>query len=248
MEGMRPRNALLARLAEVSPATFAALARRLEPVPLARGMLLGAAPGVAEQLYFVESGIVSLIATTRAGESLEVALIGREGVTGIADALGRQPLPYEWVVQIPGVAYDVPIEVVRDHIHSCSHLHALLMSYSQLVMHQLTQSALCNRFHTSVQRLARWLLLTATRAETESLALTHEHIAHMVGAPRSAVTSAVTRLKRAGLIDTRRGGMRIRDAGRLRSVACECVDVVLPVLMSGSAAPAASGSHATRPV
>ena len=128
--------------------------------------MLGHPRAVTDFSYFVESGVVSLVATTRSGSSVEVALIGREGVAGIADALGNQPLPYGLVVQLPGLAYRVPKAVIREHIFSCSALHELLMDYSQRVMHQLAQSALCNRFHTSVQRLARWLLLTAEKADT----------------------------------------------------------------------------------
>jgi CRP-like cAMP-binding protein len=169
---------------------------------------------------------VSLVASTKTGSSVEVALIGREGVAGIADALGNQPLPYGLVVQIPGLAYRAPKSVIREHILTCSALHELLMDYSQRVMHQLAQSALCNRFHTSVQRLARWLLLTAERAETNRFELTHEFVAQMVGAARSAVSEAASTLREKGIIDYRRGVLTIRDPKRLHKFACECFDAV----------------------
>jgi CRP-like cAMP-binding protein len=98
------------------------------------------------------------------------------------------------------------------------------MAYSQMVMHQLAQSAVCNRFHTSVQRLARWLLLTAERAETQRLELTHEYLAQMVGAPRSAVTAAASVLRKAGAIDYSRGVVTICSERRLRQAACECFE------------------------
>ena len=124
---------------------------------------------------------------------------------------------------------------------SCSSLHELLMNYSQRVMHQLAQSAVCNRFHTSVQRLARWLLLTAERAETTRFELTHELLAQMVGAPRSAVSLAASTLRDKGIIDYRRGVLTIRNTARLHKVACECFDVVS---LAGPLAPAAAAGTA----
>jgi len=147
-------------------------------------------------------------------------------VAGIADALGSRPLPYALVVQLPGLAYRAPKELIREHIFTCSALHELLMNYSQRVMHQLAQSALCNRFHSSVQRLARWLLLTAERADTNRFELTHEFVAQMVGAPRSAVTESASTLREKGIIDYRRGVLTIRNAKRLRKIACECFEAV----------------------
>ena len=217
-----PRNHVLAALVGRSPEFYERLLGDMEQVPLRRGAALGHANSQTDFLYFVESGVVSLIASTRSGQSLEVAVVGREGVVGIADALGQHPFPYGWIVQLPGVAFRVPTRVVREHILSCSDLHELLMAYSQLVMHQLAQSAVCNRFHTSVQRLARWLLLTAERAETLQLELTHEYIAQMVGAPRSAVSAAASALRRDRIIDYSRGVLTIRSEKRLRRVACEC--------------------------
>ena len=115
----------------------------------------------------------------------------------LADALGAHPLPYGLVVRLPGLAYRAPKGVIREHIMSCSALHDLSMNYSQRVMHQLAQSGLCNHFHTSVQRLARWLLLTAEKAETNRFELTHEFVAQMVGATlggqRIGVRAAGTR-------------------------------------------------------
>src|SRR4029453_15735548 len=98
-----------------------------------------------------------------------------EGVAGVADALGQHAFPYGWIVQLPGTALRVPRRVGQDNIISGRDLHGPLMAYPQLVMHQLAQSAICNRFHTSVQRLARWLLLTAEHAESQRLELTHEY-------------------------------------------------------------------------
>ena len=155
-------------------------------------------------------------------------------------------------MQLPGLAYRAPKALIREHIMSCSALHELLMNYSQRVMHQLAQSAVCNRFHTSVQRLARWLLLTAERAETTRFELTHELLAQMVGAPRSAVSQAASTLRDKGIIDYRRGVLTIRNTARLHKVACECFDVVSLARPAGAAArwprprPAASADATAR--
>src|SRR5688572_23208864 len=226
MVATRPENRVLRELATADRSVYLKLVKEAEPFVLQSGALLGNPRAVTDFSYFIESGIVSLVASTRNGSSVEVALIGREGVAGITDALGNQPLPYGLVVQLSGLAYRVPKAVIRDHILSCSALHELLMDYSQRVMHQLAQSALCNRFHTSVQRLARWLLLTAERAETNRFELTHEFVAQMVGAARSAVTEAASTLRDKGIIDYRRGVLTIRDHRRLRKFACECIDAV----------------------
>jgi CRP-like cAMP-binding protein len=226
----RARNDVLQQLARDEPSVTSRLHEDLEPVALERGAVLGPARLPNEWVYFVESGIVSLVAGTRNGNSVEVALVGREGVAGIADALGQQPLPYRLVVQLPGLAYRVPKRVIREHILSCSALHELLMDYSQRVMHQLAQSAVCNRFHTSVERLSRWLLLTAERAETNRFELTHEFAAQMVGAPRSAVSEAAATLRNKGIIDYRRGVLTIRNPKRLQKVACECFEALAPSL------------------
>jgi CRP-like cAMP-binding protein len=220
------RNDVLRDLAQSDQGVFTQLMRDLEPYPLQRGELLGIPCILTDFLYFIDSGVVSLVANTRSGSSVEVALVGREGVAGIADALGNRPLPYSLVVQLPGLAYRAPKELIREHILSCSALHELLLNYSQREMHQLVQSALCNRFHSSVQRLARWLLLTAERADTNRFELTHEFVAQMVGAPRSAVSQSASTLRQKGIIDYRRGVLTIRNAKRLHKIACECFDVV----------------------
>ena len=220
------QNHLLKRLAAADPDVYRRLVRELEPMPLERGALLTAARQRTRWVYFIESGIVSLVAGTHHGQSLEVAIVGREGVAGFADAMGRLGLPYRLMVQLPGLAYRVRTTVIEKHIYSCTAMHDLLMSYSQFLMHQLSQSALCSRFHSSVQRLARWLLLTAERAGTVRLPLTHDVIAQMVGAPRSAVTQAAAELRGAGIIAYQRGLITVRSLPRLHKRACECFDAV----------------------
>jgi CRP-like cAMP-binding protein len=224
------RNRILKKFAQVDPDGYARFSATLEEVRLERGAVLGTGRRRPEHVHFVDTGLVSLVATTRAGHSLDVAIVGSEGVAGVADALGQNPLPYAWVVQLDGLAYRAPTAVLREHILSCSELHELLMSYSQSLVHQLAQSALCNRFHTAPQRLARWLLLTADRAGTTDLVMTHELMAQMVGAPRSAISQAAGKLRDQGIIEYHRGVLTIRNEGRLREAACECFDSIVRAL------------------
>jgi len=221
-----PQNLLLQQLAKTDRAVYTRLLEELHPTPLERGASLDAARHRTKWVYFMESGIVSLVARTRQGQSLEVAIVGREGVAGFADALGRRRSPYRLTVQLPGFAYRVRTSVIEEHVRSCTAVHDVLMAYSQFLMHQLGQSALCSRFHTSVQRLARWLLLTAERAGTNRLPLTHDAIAQMVGAPRSAVTQAASELRSAGIIAYQRGLITVTSMTRLHKRSCECFDAV----------------------
>jgi CRP-like cAMP-binding protein len=240
------RNHLLRLLAQSDHGVYTKLVDDLEPHPLRRGALLGAPRQLTEFIYFIESGVVALVASTRNGSSVEVALVGSEGVAGIADALGHQPLPYDLMVQLPGLAYRARRDVIRGHMLSCTALHELLMDYTQLVMHQLVQSALCNRFHTSEQRLARWLLLTAERADTNRFELTHDFVAQMVGAPRSAVSGSAATLRNKGIIDYRRGVLTIRSPKRLHKIACECFDAVSPKAKGQATRSASDGKRRTR--
>ena len=229
------QNHLLRQLAKSDPVVYERLYDDLQPTPLERGAVLGGARERTEWAYFVDAGVVSLVAETGSGQSLEVAVVGREGVAGFSDALGGRGLPYRLVVQLPGLAYRVRSKVVREHVFSCTALHELLMAYSQFLMHQLAKSAVCSRFHSSVQRLARWLLLTSERAGTNRFPLTHEFVAQMVGAPRSAVTAAAAELRASKIIEYGRGVVTIKNAKRLHSRACDCVDAV----SFNSSAPAA---------
>lgn len=226
MSAQRTRNSLLQGLARSDADVFSRFFQELQPISLERNAVIGPARLPTEWVYFIESGIVSLVASTSAGNSVEVAVVGREGAAGVADALGQGPLPYRLMVQMPGFAYRAPKEIIREHILSCTALHELLMGYSQHLVHQLAQSALCNRFHTSVQRLARWLLLTAERAEATRFELTHEFVAQMVGAPRSAVSASAAALRRQGIIEYHRGVLTIRNPRKLQRVACECFEAV----------------------
>ena len=138
-------------------------------------------------------------------------------------------LPFRVVTQIPGRALRVPTDMVAQAASECGQLHERLLDYTQQMIAQVAQSAVCNRFHNARQRLARWLLMTADRASSTELPLTHEFISFMVGGPRSAVTEAAAELRASGAIDYRRGLIIIRSMPALREQSCECYAMVSAV-------------------
>lgn len=205
---------------------LAMLEPHLQQITINRGEVLTEVSQPSSHLYFPDTAVLCLLGATETGATVEVALVGREGVATVAAALGRQRLPFRVVAQVDGTAARIPTDVVRRQLHQCRHLHERFLVYSHAMIAQVGQSAICNRFHTSKQRLARWLLTTADRIESRELFLTHEFIAHMVGGPRSAVTEAAAALRAAGGIDYSRGRVVIKNVAKLREEACECFDVV----------------------
>jgi CRP-like cAMP-binding protein len=214
----------------LNPQELEILQPHLQQTTLRRGVVLCDAGEAARYLYFPSTSVLCLVGTTESGASVEVALVGREGVASVAAALGRSRLPFRVVVQMEGTASKIATDVVTRQLRNCRELHGRLLLYSHNVIAQLAQSAICNRFHTSKQRLARWLLTTADRVESRELPLTHEFIAHMVGGPRSAVTEAAAALRASGAIDYRRGRISIKNEPQLLQESCECYRVVQDVL------------------
>lgn len=201
---------------------FAAVQAVAEDVSLTQGTVVAEAGQPAGHVYFPTAGVLSLVGTTTGGATVEVAIVGNEGVASISSVLGPSVMPFRITTQIPGHALRVPTDVVSSLLRECGDLHERLMGYTHYTIAQIAQSAVCNRFHNARQRLARWLLMTADRAGTNQLPLTHEFIAHMVGGPRSAVSEAASELRDSGAIDYRRGVIHIRDGESLKTLACEC--------------------------
>jgi CRP-like cAMP-binding protein len=210
----------------LNDAEFAILQPHFQEITVQRGAVLSEAGQPAKHLYFPETAVLCLVGTTETGATVEVALVGPEGVASVSAALGRQRLPFRVMGQVQGTALRLPTEVVQQQLHNCRELHERFLLYSHHVIAQVGQSAICNRFHTAKQRLARWLLMTADRVESRELPLTHEFIAHMVGGPRSAVTEAASALRASGAIDYRRGRLAIKSVQKLRQLSCECYDAV----------------------
>lgn len=216
-------NAILAGL---DPQESARLHDASEEVLLERGQVIAEAGVRPPYVYFPIEGVLSLVGTTSSGATVEVAVVGREGVASISAVLGEHWLPFRVVTQVPGRAFRVPTQIVSEVVGQCGSLHRRMLAHTQRLIAQVAQSAICNRFHTAKQRLARWLLMTADRSDGSALPLTHEFISHMVGGPRSAVTEAASELRESGAIAYRRGLITISSVERLREQACECYAVL----------------------
>jgi CRP-like cAMP-binding protein len=216
-------NAILAGL---DVKEFNAMHAAAQDVPLERGAVIAEAGQAAPYVYFPTEGVLSLVGTTTGGSTVEVAIVGNEGVASVSALIGKNWLPFRVVTQIPGRALRVKTDVVSELVAECGELHARLLDYAHQTIAQVAQSAVCNRFHNAKQRLARWLLMTADRADSIELPLTHEFISHMVGGPRSAVTEAASELRESGAIDYRRALIIIRDVSKLRDQSCECYAVL----------------------
>jgi CRP-like cAMP-binding protein len=216
------------RILEGLPADeMALLDPQLCRIHIERGTVLSEAGEAVPFVYFPINCVLSLVGTTERGGTVEVAVVGREGMASVAAVLGRKRLPFTVVAQLGGDAWRLPAEVAVLQLQQCRELNSRLLQYSHSVISQIGQSAICNRFHNARQRLARWLLMTADRADSRELPLTHEFIADMVGGPRSAVTEAAAALRVAGAIDYRRGLLTIRSLPKLRQQACECYEAFL---------------------
>jgi CRP-like cAMP-binding protein len=225
MSAAASSNAILSGLDKSESATLESTAQY---IPLERGALIAEAGQPTPYVYFPTQGVLSLVGTTASGGTVELAVVGSEGVASISAILGSSFLPFRVVAQVPGRAVRIPTEVVAQMVSDCGPFHHRLLDYTHQVIAQVAQSAICNRFHTAKQRLARWLLMTADRACTAELPLTHEFISYMVGGPRSAVTEAAAELRESGAIDYRRGLIVIKSAMKLREHSCECYDILQP--------------------
>jgi hypothetical protein len=176
--------------------------------------------------YFPTSAIVSLLNVLEKGASTEFAVVGNEGVLGIALIMGGETMPNRAEVQSAGYAHRLRAQLLKNEFNNCETLVKLLLRYSQLLMTQAGQTAVCNRHHTIIEQLSRWLLSSLDRLPSSELLVTHEMIANMLGVRREGVSAAVGKLQRSHLIKCRRGRITVIDRERLEEAACECYSVV----------------------
>lgn len=219
----RPRNYILTQMPE---GQFAALAKALVPVELPLGMQLSQPNQDIEYLYFPTSGLISTDALTESGDSIEVGVTGREGFAGVAGLLGQQQMANSVMMQGSGLGYRIRLSTFREEFLKGGPLLQLVHSFLYMQMTQMTQSILCNRLHPVEARLSRWLLTSADRMETDSLQLTQEFLAQMLGSRRSTVTVAAGNLQRQGFIDYSRGRIKITNRVGLQGASCECYRIV----------------------
>ena len=217
------QNRLLAALPEVE---FQRLLPALEPVALAAGTALYESGRPQPYLYFPASGIVSLLYLLEDGASTEIALTGREGVVGVSLFMGGGATPSRAVVQIAAQAWRIRAAAMKRSFDRGEALQELLLRFTQALITQMTQTAVCNRHHAVDQQVCRWLLVALDRLASSEVRMTQERIAHLLGVRREAVTEAAGRLQAAGAIEYSRGRILVRERGVLEDGACECYAVV----------------------
>ena len=217
------QNQLLAALPE---ADYERLLPHLEFVTLPLGLVVFESGGKLRHLYFPASGIVSLLYAMENGASTEIAVIGNEGVVGIALFMGGESTPSRAVVQSAGHGYRMKAAVLKKEFELGGPLQHLLLRYTQALIAQMTQTAVCNRHHSVDQQLCRWLLLSLDRLPSNELKMTQELIANMLGVRREGVTEAAGHLQNDGLIHYSRGRITVLDRPALETRVCECYAVV----------------------
>ena len=193
-----------------------------EPVSLVLAEVLCEPGRPARHVYFPTEGIVSLVAPVDDKIGLEVGMVGREGMVGAQLALGVATLPLRALVQCAGAAWRIDAAALRSEVGRSAELHRNLDRYVCVLMAQLATAAGCQRFHPIVARLARWLLMSQDRADADSLHVTHEFLACMLGVRRVSITTAAGALQDAGLIAYQRGALTVCDRGGLEAAACSC--------------------------
>jgi CRP-like cAMP-binding protein len=230
-------NRLLAALPEKN---YLALLPLLEPVVLPLGMAVYESNAKQGYVYFPTSSIVSLLYVLENGASAEIAVTGPEGLVGIALFMGGETTPSRAVVQSAGHGYRLKAAVLKAEFERGGPLQHLLLRFTQALITQMTQTAVCNRHHAVHQQLCRWLLLSLDRLAGNELVMTQELIANMLGVRREGVTEAAGKLQAEGLIHYRRGRITVLDRAQLEARVCECYGVVkkeydrlLPANMSG---------------
>jgi CRP-like cAMP-binding protein len=216
-------NRLLAALPEKN---YHELEPALEPVALPLGMALYESGGVQGHVYFPTSSIVSLLYVLEDGSSAEIAVTGCEGLVGIALFMGGETTPSRAVVQSAGRGFRLKAAVLKEKFEAGGALQFLLLRFTQALITQMTQTAVCNRHHSVDQQLCRWLLLSLDRLPANDLVMTQELIANMLGVRREGVTEAAGKLQAEGLIEYTRGRIRVLDRPRLEERVCECYAVV----------------------
>jgi CRP-like cAMP-binding protein len=230
------QNQLLAVLPDLDWIRWQSL---LEPVDLKLGQVLCESGNNAEFAYFPTTAIVSLVYTTRDGASAEVAVVGNDGVVGISLFMGGNATPTRAVVQSAGHGYRLRAQIVKNEFNRAGPVLNILLRYTQALITQVTQTAVCNRHHTIDQQLCRRLLLGLDRSADGELVMTQEQAANLLGVRREGVTAAALKLQQNGVIRYSRGHISVLDRARLEQRTCECYAVakkeytrLLPMLIA----------------
>jgi CRP-like cAMP-binding protein len=217
------QNHLLGAIPETEWDRFAP---QLDAVTLALGDVIYESGSDQAYVYFPTDSIVSLLYVMEDGSSAEIAIVGNEGLVGISLFMGGGTTPSRAVVQSAGSAFRMKARFIRDEFVLAGAVQQLFLRYTQALLTQMGQTAVCNRHHSVDQQLCRWLLMSLDRLSSDELVMTQELIANMLGVRREGVTEAAGKLQRAGVIRYNRGRITVLDRPRLESMACECYEVV----------------------
>jgi CRP-like cAMP-binding protein len=213
-------------LAALSSAERERIYPHLDLVSMPLGKVLYESGDVLRQVYFPTDSIVSLLYVLLNGASAEISVIGNEGLIGIALFMGGETTPSRAIVQSAGHAYQLIAAQFKDEFHRNGSLRLLLLRYTQALLTQMAQTAVCNRHHSVDEQLCRWLLLCLDRLSSNQLSMTQELIANMLGVRRERVTEAAGKLERLGVIRYARGHITVLDRPKLEQLSCECYAVV----------------------
>jgi CRP-like cAMP-binding protein len=217
------QNRLLAALPHL---VHKRLARSLLLTSLPLGKVLHESGGQLGDVYFPTTSIVSKVYVMEDGRSAEIALVGNEGIVGVALFMGGKTMPNRAIVQSAGHGYRLKAPLLLKEFERCAELRHSLLRFTLALLTQMAQTAVCNRHHSVDQQLCRWLLLSLDRLASTELSMTHELIANMLGVRRMGVTEAAGKLQKVGLIEYNRGRITVLDRKRLEARACECYGVV----------------------
>ena len=198
----------------------------LVPVEMPLGQVVYESGDRLDHVYFPTTSIVSMLYVMEDGASAEIAIVGNEGIIGIALFMGGETTPNRAVVQSAGRAYRLDARILKEEFHRAGPVQRLLLRYTQALITQMAQTAVCNRHHSIDQQLCRWLLLSMDRLPSNELKMTQELIANMLGVRRSGVTEAALKLQDAGLIRYGHGHIEVLDRPGLEKRVCECYGVV----------------------
>ena len=213
-------------LRSLPPANYERIYPHLQPVELSHSEVLYEADQIIHSVYFPNFAIVSLIAQDATGQSVEVGVVGFEGIVGVSTAFGGEKSPFRIVVQLPSSGVRMSVRAFRDEFSRGGVLHDLVLRYGQSLLLHASHLALCNRLHPLSERLAKWLLISYDRCKCLELPFTHEFLALMLGVRRAGVTEAAIILQTEGYIKYRRGQITIIDKEGLEEHTCECYPVL----------------------
>ncbi len=213
-------------LAALPAASWKRLIPHLKCVPLRLGEIVYESGKQLRNIYFPTTCIVSLLYVLENGSSAEIAIVGNEGVVGVSLFMGGETTTSRAVVQSAGIAFRLPGRLLKEEFARAESMQHLLLRYTQALITQMSQTAVCNRHHSIDQQFCRWLLLSLDRLPSNELTMTQELIANMLGVRREGVTAAAGKLQAAGIIRYNRGHITVINRPRLEAASCECYDVV----------------------